>query len=185
MLYGRSVTARVTVLTTERLCLTTWLPEDAADLHVVHSDPETMRFVRSGRPETLEETTQLVASYVEAQETRGWTKWRLADHDGRIVGRAGFGALPAHDEPTAQHRELAYTIRRERWAQGLATEIAVALVRWNREHPDPAFDPVLLSHVAVENPASARVLEKVGFVRRGVVDHEGMPCWLYAEPPAS
>lgn len=42
---------REVVLRTPRLTLTSWLADDVEALHEVHSDPETMVFVRHGRPE--------------------------------------------------------------------------------------------------------------------------------------
>jgi ribosomal-protein-alanine N-acetyltransferase len=164
---------RVTILTTRRLVLTTWTSADAGDLLTVHSDPETMRFVRHGRPETREETEELVHLYRTEQARRGWTKWRLADRHGDLVGRAGFGA---HGTSS---RELGYTIRRDRWGGGLATEIAGALVEWHR---DRAPAETLWAYAAVDNAASCRVLEKVGFVLDSDAEHGGMPCRLYRLP---
>jgi hypothetical protein len=40
---------RTVVLRTERLTLTTWLPDDLGDLHRLHGDPVTMTFI-GGRP---------------------------------------------------------------------------------------------------------------------------------------
>lgn len=55
---------RRTVLVTERLQVTTWLPEDVDDLHHLHSDPVVMRWVEGGRPETREQVEALLASYI-------------------------------------------------------------------------------------------------------------------------
>ncbi|SDJ34131.1 Protein N-acetyltransferase, RimJ/RimL family [Frankineae bacterium MT45] len=161
---------RSTILTTPRLALTTWVPADSAPLNVVHSDPETMRFIRSGRPESLAETEQLVASYIEEQETRGWTKWRLTDAQDRLVGRAGFG-------PDGHARELGYTLRRDVWGQGLATEIAAALVDWHLN--DTSFAGGLSAIVIVGHSRSAQVLKKVGFSEVGERDVAGQRCWSY------
>lgn len=161
---------RRTVLETERLQVTTWLPEDTDDLHSLHSDPVTMRWVRGGRPETREETEALLANYLAEQEKRGWTKWRVEDPNGALVGRAGFGP---HDDGRA--RELGYTIRRDMWGRGLATEVAAGLVRWHRSHDDAE----LWAYAAVENVASCRVLEKVGFHYVGRTEHNSIPCALY------
>ena len=152
--------------------MTTWLAEDVTALHEMHSDPETMRYVRSGRPETRRETEDLLASYQHQQATRGWTKWRIADTQGEFVGRAGFGG--AGDE-----RELGYTIRRERWGHGLATEIAAALVRWHRAHRRDDGDG-LWAFAAVENLASRRVLDKTGFTFVRFTEHNDVPCALYS-----
>jgi RimJ/RimL family protein N-acetyltransferase len=165
---------RELVLTTRRLSLTTWKPGDVDDLLKVHSDVVTMRFVRDGRPETRQETAALIDAYIAEHEARGFTKWRLADLDGNLVGRAGFG--------THGHgRELGYTIRRELWRRGLATEIAAALVDWHRSHA-PAVP--LWAHVATENPASRRVLEKAGFEHLADEGYKGLPCHVFrlAEP---
>ncbi|PZS32929.1 MAG: hypothetical protein DLM58_08940 [Pseudonocardiales bacterium] len=104
-----------------RLVATSWLVSDSDDLSVVHSNAETMRFVRQGRPETRAETAYLVDQYIAEHAAKGFTKWRLADLDGHLVGRAGFGS---HREG----RELGYTIRRDLLGKGLATEIGAALV---------------------------------------------------------
>ena len=163
---------RTTILTTPRLVLTTWRRADVGDLLPVHSDPETMRFVRKGRPETRDETEELVRVYRREQAWRGWTKWRLADHQGNLVGRAGFG-------DHGRGRELGYTIRRDLWGRGLASEIAGGLVQWHREH---APMEALWAYAAVENAPSCRVLEKIGFVPDSDAEHNGMPCHLYRLP---
>lgn len=80
---------RAVVLTTSRLVLTSWLLDDVESLHEVHSDTETMRFVRNGRPETRAEVRRLVGEYIAEDAARGWTKWRLADLGGHLVGRQG------------------------------------------------------------------------------------------------
>lgn len=162
---------RQVVLKTERLQVTTWVSEDIDDLHRLHADPVTMRWVRSGRPETRAETETLLASYRSEQRDRGWTKWRLTDHDDVFIGRAGFGS---HDD--SDGRELGYTLRPDFCGNGLATEIAAGLVDWHHQNSDVQ----LWASGAVENAASRRVLEKVGFslVDDGT-EHNGMSCALY------
>jgi len=116
--------SRERILRTERLVATSWLACDVDDLLVVHSDAETMRFVRQGRPETREQTAALIDQYMAEHAATGFTKWRVTDIDGHLVGRAGF-------ETQLDGRELAYTLRRDLWGQGLATEIGAALVSWH------------------------------------------------------
>jgi RimJ/RimL family protein N-acetyltransferase len=55
------------------------------------------------------------------------------------------------------HREVGYWIGREHWGHGVATRALAAFVRVERARP-------LSARVAVDNPASIRVLEKCGFV---------------------
>src|SRR5262245_26457806 len=97
--------ARVQILRTQRLVLTSWRPTEVDERLAVLSDPETMRVVRNGRPETREETAALIDRYIAEHAEVGYTKWRLADLGGRLVGRAGFGLHRGG-------RDLGYTIRR-------------------------------------------------------------------------
>jgi ribosomal-protein-alanine N-acetyltransferase len=164
--------SRERILQTQRLAVTSWVVGDVDDLVVVHSDAETMRFVRQGRPETRAETAALVEQYIAEHAAKGFTKWRLADVEGHLVGRAGFGSL-------RDGRELGYTIRRELWGQGLATEVAAALVAWHRS--SAAACP-LYAYVAVDNHASRRVLEKIEFEFVSREDYLGVPCELFRLP---
>lgn len=164
--------ARRVILQTARTVLTTWLDGDAEDLSDLHSDAETMRFVRNGRPESRSEVEELVRSYVYQQGDRSWAKWRLADLDGRLIGRAGFGG-------TDELRGISYLIARPLWGKGLATEISRALVAW---HLTNAPHAQLRALVAQGNDASIRVLEKIGFQEAGMEDYEGTRCWKYLYP---
>jgi len=161
--------SRERILKTQRLVATSWLATDVDDLSVVHSDDETMRFVRHGRPETRAETAELINQYIAEHAATGFTKWRLADLNDQLVGRAGFGSL-------RDGRELGYTIRRDLWGQGLATEISSALVTW---HLANAAEHPLYAHVAVANPASRRVVEKIGFELVGQEEYVGVHCDLF------
>jgi Acetyltransferases, including N-acetylases of ribosomal proteins len=82
--------------------------------------------------------------------------------DGAFVGWCGLtGWNPAH-----RSASLGYCLDDAMWGHGFATEAAHALLRW-------AFDTLDLNRVQAEadtrNPASARVLEKIGFVREGTL----------------
>lgn len=168
--------SRRIILSTNRLTITDWVPDDFGDLVALHSDPLTMRFIGYGRPDTSAEARSRLDGYLHEQRTRGWTKWRVENLDGDMVGRAGFGEVESC-------RELAYALNRDLWGQGLATEIAGALVEWHLEHPARELAPSgLCAHVEVGNQASVRVLEKVRFeyVDRRV--YAGVDCDFFRFP---
>ncbi|HEX4472129.1 MAG TPA: GNAT family N-acetyltransferase [Nocardioides sp.] len=162
---------RMTVLTTPRTALTTWLHDDLDDLHQLHSDPETMRWIRPGRPETLEESRARLSSYLDPGGEP--TKWRVVDAaTGVLLGRAGFGG-------DASHRELGYTLRPRSWGAGLGTELATALVAWHRAHPLPEPPGDLTAYAALANAASCRVLEKAGLGFVEEREHNRWPSGYY------
>jgi len=156
--------------------MTPWEEGDLADFHALHADPVTMQFFLSGPYDEVQAARRL-ADFRREQVEQGWTKWRVGDRAGRTVGRGGFGL--ADD---GVHRELGYLLARELWGQGLATELARALVGWHFAHPDPRLSRDLLAFAHVENRASRRVLEKVGFTSTGVRDWRGLPHAFYLLP---
>ena len=84
--------------------------------------------------------------------------------------------------PDYRSASLGYCLDDAAWGHGYATEAARALLQW-------AFDTLDLNRVQAEtdtrNAASARVLEKIGFVREGtlredcVVNGEVSDSWVY------
>lgn len=168
---------RRTIMTTPRLTVTTWEEGDLADLHALHDDPITMGFFASGPYDHAKAASRL-ADFRREQAEWGWTKWRVQDGSGRTVGRGGFGL---YDD--GMHRELGYLLARDMWGQGLATELARALVKWHFAHPDPHLSRDLLGFAHVENRASRRVLEKVGFIPTHEGDWQGQPHAFYRMTP--
>ncbi|MCY7339729.1 MAG: GNAT family N-acetyltransferase [Sphingomonas bacterium] len=76
----------------------------------------------------------------------------------RLVGACGLGRRPSGAV------ELGYWIARAHWGQGLATEAATALVEIARALRLATLEA---SHF-IDNPASGRVLDKLGFVATGL-----------------
>lgn len=80
-----------------------------------------------------------------------------------------FGAIALSNNQKFKHGEIAYWIGEEYWGSGYATEAAEAIVQF-------AFDEKQYHKVFARyfdsNPASGRVLQKIGMRREGVfIDH--------------
>ena len=82
---------------------------------------------------------------------------------GSAVG--GIGAI-AGSGVAFQTCQFGYWLGQDHWGKGIATAAAVAFVRYVEEH---RLFARLEAPVFQWNPASMRVLEKVGFVREGVL----------------
>jgi 1,6-anhydro-N-acetylmuramate kinase len=149
------VHAEPVIAETARLKLVPWRKGDALLIRDLHGTVETGRFVGEGLPWTLGYAELRMEGWVEDFERLGMTKLKLVHKDdGRFMGRAGFSF---HGE-TGQF-ELGYSIVREEWGKGFATEIAAGLAEWffaNR--PERSFIAFAFS----SNTASIRVLEKIG-----------------------
>lgn len=141
-----------------RLALARFRESDLEAVHRFASDPEVCRFTGWG-PNTIEETRAFVAEAVKRHSGR----YDLAVlRDGEVIGSASVWTT------SPEHRvgELGYTIRRDCWGHGCATEVARLLV-------DLGFDTLGLERLAAtcdpDNAASVRVLEKAGLRREGLL----------------
>jgi RimJ/RimL family protein N-acetyltransferase len=77
----------------------------------------------------------------------------------RLIGSCGLGRRPSGSV------EMGYWIARANWGRGFATEACSALIAIARTLGLPSLEG---SHF-LDNPASARVLEKLGFEPIGIV----------------
>ena len=96
---------------------------------------------------------------------------------GALVGAVGLRINPEH-----LRGELGYWIAVPAWNRGYATEAAQAVMRWGFRH---AGLHRIHAHHITRNPASGRVMEKLGmsregelrgWVRKGAV-HEDVAVW--------
>ena len=91
----------------------------------------------------------------------------------RLIGSCGLGRRPSGSV------EMGYWIARANWGRGFATEACTALIGIARTLGLPSLEG---SHF-LDNPASARVLEKLGFEPIGTVAPR-MSCARGCEVPA-
>ena len=91
----------------------------------------------------------------------------------RLVGSCGLGRRPSGAV------ELGYWIARPYWGRGIATEACTALIDIARAVGLPSLEG---SHF-IDNPASGRVLEKLGFEPLGIIAPR-MSCARGTDVPA-
>ena len=145
-----------TVLETERLRLTNWLPEHLPDLERLHGDPKVARYLNlDGLPWTKEQCEAALASWMDLFSTSRLGKLRVVlKADDIQIGRAGFGIYGPTGEP-----ELGYALYPRHWGNGYAFEAASGLRDWIfRETGWDHF----IGLADVRNEASLKVLRKIG-----------------------
>jgi [ribosomal protein S5]-alanine N-acetyltransferase len=149
-------------LETARLVLREFGEDDWPALHAVESDPEVARY-QSFEPRTPEESRAYVlgaAADATAVERRTWDLAVVLRSDGLVIGRCGLGIT----DPDAAQAMLWYTLHPAEWGRGYATEAARALVGYG-------FRDLGMHRIWADcdpaNPASWRVLEKLGMRREG------------------
>jgi [ribosomal protein S5]-alanine N-acetyltransferase len=159
---------------TERLILRAFEPErDADQMLEVYGDPAVMRYIPEGLYRSLTAVRATLERYAREQESRGFSFWAVVERSGgRVIGDAGFGVFRQTGDV-----ELGYTLRRDRWARGYATEAARACLAAGFAHLDV---PRIVAVVDHENRRSFGVAERIGMVRIGTVQTNGRPHALFA-----
>ena len=124
-------------LETERLLLRAPVADDAEALAPMYGDPEVMRYVGDGRPLTRAETERSVQRMIQRWEADGFGLFTtVRREDEAVIGRVGLLVWNADTwEPTTRAEaddgrtevEVGYTLGREYWGQGYATEAAGAV----------------------------------------------------------
>jgi ribosomal-protein-alanine N-acetyltransferase len=162
-----------TILQTARLRVREWTSDDVEDLIVLQSDPEVMRFlgpIASDPVQLRDESEEWIDRQIRIQAGWGWCRWALELREqggGSPTGAIGFTGPGCGFAPDV---EIGWTLRRELWHQGLATEAAIAVV----SHCFSVIGfPQLVSCIDPANSASLRVASKVGFIPLDEIEHDG------------
>ena len=144
------------------LCyLRPWLRTDVPSLVHHANDVDVWRNLTHAFPHPYTEADAI--AWVEMAAEPGRSVHLAIELDGKAIG--GLGAIAGEGIACAT-AQFGYWLGQEHWGKGLATAAAGALLNHLEEHK--LFARVEAS-VFAWNPASMRVLEKLGFVREGVL----------------
>ena len=166
-------------LHTARLRLRPFAGSDADALYALHSNAHVLRYWDSPPWTEPARAERFLASCQQLAEEGSGA--RLAIDRASDAAFLGWCSLSRWN-PDHRSAALGYCFGEAAWGQGYATEAARAHLQW-------AFDTLDLNRVQAEtdtrNGASARVLEKLGFVREGtlredcVVNGDVSDSWVY------
>lgn len=140
----------MTRLTTKRLTMRRCQPSDFDALQELVSDFDIVRMTATWPyPADPELTRERCAPFDPEKGMVG-----LVHCDGALVGTMGLA------KKTDEAPQMGYMFSRSHWGQGFASEMGRALI----DHCWETYNwPLIRADVFDDNPASARVLEKLGF----------------------
>ncbi len=145
---------------TERLLLRPSWPEDAAELHAAIADEGIVRnLARAPWPYTIEDA----ADFAKLEHAPAFPNFLLmlrTDGTPRLIGSCGLGEYNGA-------AELGYWIARPYWGLGFASEAGRAVMKIAKA----IGHRKLVSGHFIDNPASGRVLQKLGFRSTGKSEH--------------
>ncbi|MGI8517885.1 MAG: GNAT family N-acetyltransferase [Acidimicrobiia bacterium] len=159
-----------TPIRTRRLLIRPFEPTDAAGSAARRNDPEVAKYQDWELPYTLERAEKRISELVAMTGPEKDQTWSaiVADGDNSEV----YGDLALHLSADGHTAEVGYTFAREYWGQGYAVEALEALLEF-------CFDHLQVTRVFgmlhPDNPASAMVMERTGFLFEG---HTKASFWL-------
>jgi RimJ/RimL family protein N-acetyltransferase len=150
-------------ITTDRLALR-WLTEaDVPALFEVFSDPEVMRYWSHGPFEKMADAEAYLARIRSSFAERSLFQWGISLRDSdEVIGTCTLSSLQnAH-----RRCEIGYALGRRHWGRGYVAEALPAVLRF-------AFGTLDLHRIEADvdprNERSLRSLERLGFVREGLL----------------
>lgn len=166
------------ILETKRLILRHLVMDDLDELYALYRDPEITKYIPDAprsREEAQEELEWHMHGHPRHPELGLWAT--IHKETGKFIGRCGL--LPWEIDGQ-QEVEVAYTIARAYWRQGLGSEAAQAILQYG-------FGKLGLSRLICmidpENAASQKVAERIGMTFERQVDgYEGdnVPFYIYS-----
>jgi RimJ/RimL family protein N-acetyltransferase len=140
---------------TQRLILRELTPDDAQFAFDLNSDHDVLKYTGDEPFDSVEEARSFLENYSDYHRN-GFGRWGVVlKETGKLIGWCGL----KRDRET-QEVDLGYRFFQESWNKGFATEASVACLeigktKFGLEH--------IVARARKENPASYKVMEKLGF----------------------
>ena len=145
------------VLYSQRLTLRRVVVEDAADIFIMRSDPEVMRYIPRPLAHTIDDVYPLIGMLDDFLGKGERINWAITFKDSdTVLGMIGY----VHIKPEHYRAEVGYSLSRAYHRQGIMREALLRVI-------DYGFDAMKLhtieAIVDADNEASAALLSDVGF----------------------
>jgi RimJ/RimL family protein N-acetyltransferase len=113
-------------LETPRLQFRRFTPDDLHALASIRSDPDVMKYIGTGRTESIDEVQAKLAKVTAHWEQHGFGYWALIEKaSSKLAGWCGLSYLEDTEDI-----EIGYGLAKAYWAKGLATEAAAAVIKY-------------------------------------------------------
>ena len=160
----------VPALTTTRLRLEAFTPDDAPALAAILAEPDVTKNItaNASTPERCRASAEYRIDWYNRSWSQGYGVWAVKSRDqdvapvGQLQGWCGFAAPDIGQDP-----EILYGLAPRCWGQGLAIEMVAASIEWLfSQTAHSGISAIIFGRL---NPASVRLAGKFGMRRRGAM----------------
>ena len=164
------------IFETERLLVRHLQAGDEDNLYAITGDAELMRYMGDGQPLSRELTEKWISVSLNNYATKGYGCSAVIDkRDGAFIGFCGLVRSEQAEPP--DDAELIYALRKPYWGQGLATEVARAMLAYGKQFCGLKR---MIATIDPANVVSIQVANKIGFrFTETVADSDGLPTHIY------
>ena len=139
------------------------------------SDPEVHKYLGNNPVKTIQESEKIIPIIRKQYIDNGIGRWAIIDKKSKeFIGWSGLKYETALRN--FNYYDLGYRLKKEFWGKGIATETALAALKYG-------FEELNLKEIcaaaAPENIASNKVIQKVGFSFLEIFNYEGDVCNWY------
>lgn len=147
-------------LKSDRLLMRRYQITDSPAIFEYASDREVTRYMDWPTHSSVTESNQFVQSTINDWQQGVQFSWAITNKaDGMLIGGLGC-SCPTH------RCSFGYVLRQDVWGFGFATEASSALIEWLSSLEQLKR---IWATCDIENPASARVLEKLSLEKEGIL----------------
>ncbi|AUB41214.1 rimJ, ribosomal-protein-alanine N-acetyltransferase [Nostoc flagelliforme CCNUN1] len=140
--------------------------QDAEAIFAVFSDPGVTQFHDLDTFTSIKEAIAVVERRAKRFEQGDGIRWGIVHKQDKVlIGSCGFQLNPQEDSA-----EIGYELASTFWRQGIMTEAVRTILQFGFEKMGLRF---VLAQVMLDNIASKKLLEKLGFQSQGVLKQCG------------
>lgn len=175
---------RTPILETNRLVLRPFKEDDVADVFECwESDPDVARYMFWTSHNDIEKTREWIAFELGQIEKQDWYRFAIVLKDTNTL----IGTALVYYEEEVECWEIGYNLGKKYWGKGYTIEAMKRVIEFATEELKLSQ---IVGRYAKENPASGRVMSKLGFkyekdipyeCNNGAVKREGIQCRLFIE----
>lgn len=161
---------------TKRLVIRPLSMDDLHGMFAMDNDPEVHRYLGNNPAQSLEEEAMVIEIVRKQYIDLGIGRWAVEEKStGDFIGWTGFKRITSPINGRVNHLDFGYRFARKYWGNGYATESGAAALNYGLEVMGLRDIHAMTN---VDNAASRRVLEKLGFSFVSIFPYDGDLPWV-------
>ena len=170
-------------LETERLIIRPLELSDDEGMFAMDSDAEVHKYVGQQPVTTIEQTRDVIKFVQDQYDTLGIGRWAVIEKGTNdFVGWTGLKLMKTTVNGHTDFYDFGYRLTRKHWGKGYGTESGRASLQYGL---DVMGLKDIYAMTDVDNAASRRILEKLGFQFTGLFDYDAEPIWRTPGQPTT